>query len=219
RQTGVRPLGSYWGAAGENIDMRSGNLNFSLPLLKAQGRHGVSLALGLSYNSQNWRKNGANTFKIGADVGYGFGWRLAAGSIFPVWNGGNFSHYIFTDATGAEYRLDVNDGNGNWWSKEGLYVAYEAGTQRVRFMDGTYWDMYCASAGTEQDAGTYYPTRVTDSNGNFLYVMYKPGIGQGAANTSARIDTITDIRNAPNPSYPVSFEIVNKTTPTFAKPR
>ncbi|MCC6539427.1 MAG: hypothetical protein IT162_17885, partial [Bryobacterales bacterium] len=205
RQTGVRPLGSYWGAAGENIDMRSGNLNFSLPLLKAQGRHGVSLALGLSYNSQNWRKNGANTFKIGADVGYGFGWRLAAGSIFPVWNGGNFSHYIFTDATGAEYRLDVNEG-GIWWSKEGLYVAYDPGTFRVRFMDGTFWTMGSISAGTEQDAGTRYPTRVTDSNGNFLELTYRAGISQGSGNTSARVSTITDIRSAPNPAYVFNYD-------------
>ena len=40
RQVGVRPTGTYWGAAGEQIDMRAGNLNFTLPLLKAQGRGG-----------------------------------------------------------------------------------------------------------------------------------------------------------------------------------
>jgi hypothetical protein len=38
RRIGVRPLGSYWGAAGEQIDLRSGNLNFRLPLLRAVGR-------------------------------------------------------------------------------------------------------------------------------------------------------------------------------------
>ena len=112
RQTGVRALGSYWGGAGENIDMRSGNLNFSLPLLKAQGRHGASLGLGLSYNSQNWRRqNGGAAIPIGYDTGYGFGWRLQAGSVIPVYSTpGVISHYIFTDSTGAEYRLDVNDG-------------------------------------------------------------------------------------------------------------
>jgi len=34
RQVGVRPTGTYWGAAGKQIDLRSGNLNFRLPLVK-----------------------------------------------------------------------------------------------------------------------------------------------------------------------------------------
>ncbi|MCC6540262.1 MAG: hypothetical protein IT162_22130, partial [Bryobacterales bacterium] len=29
-QIGVRPLGSYWGGGGENIDMRSGNVNYTM---------------------------------------------------------------------------------------------------------------------------------------------------------------------------------------------
>ncbi len=47
RRVGVRPLGSYWGAGGEQIDMLSGNLNFSLPLASAMGRNGASLAFRL----------------------------------------------------------------------------------------------------------------------------------------------------------------------------
>jgi len=38
RRIGVRPTGSYWGAAGEQIDVLSGNLNFALPLIKPQSR-------------------------------------------------------------------------------------------------------------------------------------------------------------------------------------
>lgn len=40
RQIGVRLTGSYWGAAGEQIDMHPGNLNYTQPLVKAQGRGG-----------------------------------------------------------------------------------------------------------------------------------------------------------------------------------
>jgi len=40
RRTGVRPAGAYWGAAGEQVDLLSGNLNFSIPLIKAMGRGG-----------------------------------------------------------------------------------------------------------------------------------------------------------------------------------
>lgn len=52
REVGVRPTGSYWGGGGEQIDMRSGNLNFSLPLLKLVKR-GWSVPLAMTYNSQN----------------------------------------------------------------------------------------------------------------------------------------------------------------------
>jgi hypothetical protein len=70
RRVGVRPTGTYWGASGENIDMMSGNLNFTLPLLKAQGRSGWSVPFNLTYNSQDWFKdpNGVN-WKYGQDVG------------------------------------------------------------------------------------------------------------------------------------------------------
>jgi len=54
-ETGVRPLGSYWGGSGEQIDMRSGNLNYSIPLLKAMSRGGWSLGFNLTYNSVSIR--------------------------------------------------------------------------------------------------------------------------------------------------------------------
>ena len=206
RRTGVRALGSYWGAAGENIDTRSGNVNFLLPLLKAVGRGATSIGLGLSYNSQNWRLQGGFNHRVGYDVGYGFGWKLQAGSIFQVNDGvgGPISHYVFTDGTGAEYRLDVNDG-GIWWSKEGMYVAYDPGTARVRFMDGTFWEMSCLSGGSEQDKGTRYPTKIQDSNGNFITLEYKPAAGLGGVNSSARISTIKDIRSTPGNAYTFTY--------------
>ena len=40
RRTGVRTNGAYWGGNGEQIDLLSGNLNFTLPLIRAQGRGG-----------------------------------------------------------------------------------------------------------------------------------------------------------------------------------
>ena len=41
------------------------------------------------------------------DVGFGYGWRLLAGSITPYMYGYfGIYHYVFTDSTGAEYRLD-----------------------------------------------------------------------------------------------------------------
>ncbi len=114
RRIGVRSTGSYWGAMGESIDTLSGNLNFSIPLLNAQGRNGWSVPFRLSYNSQNWRQdtqsgnsNVTYNWNLGDDNGYGYGWTLQLGSIVPYWSStyGQVDHYVFTDSTGAVYNL------------------------------------------------------------------------------------------------------------------
>src|SRR5262249_55049767 len=105
RRVGVRPTGTYWGAGGEKIDVRSGNLSYAVPLLKPTARGGLSVPFNLTYNSQNWRQESGNQWKYGVDVGYGFGWRLLAGSITPVFDTEfSISYYLFTDSSGAEYR-------------------------------------------------------------------------------------------------------------------
>jgi RHS repeat-associated protein len=194
RRTGVRPLGSYWGSAGEQIDVVSGNMNFTLPLLKPQSRGGWGLTFALSYNSQMWRNDGGGAWLLGQDVGYGLGWKFQAGSITPVWNSsGQIDHYLFADSTGAEYSLNLNNG-GVWTSQEGVYVSYDSNANILYFTDGSYWVMGCQSAGGEQDAGTLYPTIIEDTNGNQISLTYLPGNGSGAANTSARLQSINDPR-------------------------
>ena len=63
RGVGVRGDGSYWGGGGEQIDMRTGNLNFTIPLLNAQSRNG-GVTFALNYNSQNWRYDASGTWKL-----------------------------------------------------------------------------------------------------------------------------------------------------------
>jgi hypothetical protein len=91
-----------------------------------------------------------------------------AGSITPYWSGSTVDHYTFTGATGAEYRLSVNNGSNVWSSTESIYLQYDATAGILHFPDGTFWTMGCESAGSEQDAGTYYPTVMEDTNGNQL---------------------------------------------------
>jgi hypothetical protein len=69
RRAGVRRAGAYWGAAGEQIDLLSGNLSLALPLIKTQSRGGWSATFVLSYNSQIWRQDSGGTWKLGKDVG------------------------------------------------------------------------------------------------------------------------------------------------------
>ena len=207
RHTGVRPTGSYWGGSGEQIDLLTGNVNYTTGLVKAQGR-GIAAAFGLSYNSQTWRKDGtggsAVTNKLGQDVGYGLGWRLMAGSITPYWSGPfTPAYYLFADSSGAEYRLDTND-NGIWRTKEGVYLSYDPAAKKLYFNDGTFWYMGAVSTGSEQDGGTWYPTLMQNTNGNQILISYKAGIGTSTPNTSARIDKITDVRSVPG-AYSYQF--------------
>jgi hypothetical protein len=120
REVGVRPTGTYWGSGGEQIDMRSGNLNFSIPLVKAMSRTGGGATFNLSYNSENWRQDPGGEWQLGRDIGYGYGWRLSAGSLTPIYDSiWHLDHYEFTDSTGAPYRLDQNvQGSPVWSSKE-----------------------------------------------------------------------------------------------------
>jgi hypothetical protein len=100
---------------------------------------------------------------------------------------------LFTDATGAEYRLEVNNG-GVWTSREGFYGSFDANTWNLYFPDGSRWSMWAQSGGSEEDAGTLYPTAMQDTNGNRIEISYFPGSGTGAWNTSARMEKIKDSR-------------------------
>jgi hypothetical protein len=200
RRVGVRSTGSYWGAAGEQIDTLSGNLNFTIPLLQAQGRNGWAVPFALSYNSQFWRQDSGGTWKMARDVGYGLGWRLQAGSLTPYYRvNWTLDHYLFIDATGAEYRLSINT-NGVWTSNESIYVSYDSNTNRLYFPDGSFWVMGATSGGTEQDAGTKYPTVMQDTNGNQILIRYNTGLGAIGTNSSARINEIEDVRAVYNSS-------------------
>ena len=151
RRVGVRSTGAYWGASPEQLDVLSGNLSYSVPLLSARGRS-ASVGFSLSYNSQNWRQDPGGVWNLGDDVGYGYGWSLMAGSLTPYWNGYFvLDHYTFTDATGAQYQLNVNNGNV-WTSTQSIYLAYDANAGILHFPDGTFWVFGCESAGTEQDS-------------------------------------------------------------------
>jgi RHS repeat-associated protein len=200
RRVGVQRTGSYWGGAGEQVDLVSGNLNFSLPLVTAMGRAGLKATFGLSYNSQNWVV-GAIPRLLGADTGYGFGWQLMLGSLLPVWGenagvgGDALAYYLYTDSTGAQYRLDqYNQATQVWSSLDSIYVSYDSSSNRLYFRNGIFWLMGCTSAGGEQDAGTMYPTVVEDTNGNQIIVTYMQGAGAYGYNSSSRIYGIQDAR-------------------------
>ncbi|MBL8237301.1 MAG: hypothetical protein JNM66_07780 [Bryobacterales bacterium] len=196
RKVGVRPLGTYWGASPENIDLQSGNLSFSLPTVTAQGRGGAAVPLRLSYNSLNWRKDAGKEWLLGTDVGYGFGWKMLAGSLTPIYSDWfTIDHYLYVDGTGAEHDLDQNTG-GVWRAKTGIFVEFDAAAKRLYFPGGSFWEFDCTANGTEADAGTMYPTRLVDTNGNEVKLRYQGGLHYGGMNGSARVTEVEDARAA-----------------------
>ncbi len=199
RRTGTYTTGSYWGGDGEQIDTLSGNLSFSIPLLAAQGRTGWAVPLGLVYNSQNWRQDNGVNWNLGYDVGFGYGWQMLIGSVTPYypnwWSGPD--HFVYTDSTGAQYFLNVNNG-GVWSSKQSVYVWLDTtvSPNKLHFKDGTFWVMGSTSGGTEADAGTMYPTIIEDVSGNQVIATYASGAGlpTSSTNTNSRITVIADTR-------------------------
>ena len=219
RRVGVRPTGVYYGAQGENIDMLSGNLNFTIPLIQAKSR-GSSVTFSLSYNSQMWLQDRTGTWLQSEDIGYGIGFKLQAGALTPFWSGGTWAsidHYQFIDSTGAEYALyPATDGSGTYVSKESIYVTFDPNINLLHSNDGSLWFMGCVSGGTESDNGTMYPTEFEDTNGNFIKVNYEPGAGTGWGNSSARIATIYDVRSTQfnnNPTYTFSYGLTSPSDP------
>jgi hypothetical protein len=204
---GVRTTGTYWGAGNEQIDVLSGNVNFTMPLVKAVGRNGLSAAFNLTYNYQNWRSDSGGLWNLGADVGYGYGWKLLAGAVTPVYNGGTLSYYAYYDSTGASYRLNVNNG-GVWSSLESVFIWLDTTVNpyKLHFRDGTFWVMGCTSASGEQDAGSLYPTTMESTDGNQILITYLQGSGGSTTNTSARISYIQDVRGT---AYQFSYTSEN----------
>ncbi|GEM_PF-1575541 len=220
RQIGMPPNVPTFGAMGANVNLLSGNVNFNLPLLRAQARGGWSVGFALNHDTQSWRKVGSKVWKYGVDIGYGYGWKLMAGSVMRYFSGTyQTSHFIFTDSTGTEYRLDrkvQSDGtawttgpwDGYWASSSATFYGIfqeDWAYYRMKFPDGSSWFFGSHSAGTENDMGAAYPTVLQDSNGNQVAIRYKNGTGTGWANSSGRIAEIEDIRAATAGGYTYKF--------------
>jgi len=205
QRIGVRSTGAYWGASLEQIDVLSGNINYTIPLLTAQARTGWSVPFNLTNNSQNWRLDSGGTWNLGEDVGYGYGWKLLAGSLTPIWaDQHTLSYYSYVDSSGAQYRLDQNNG-GIWTSVESIYVTYNANTYTLYFRDGSFWVMGSTSATSEPDSGTMYPTTMEDTNGNQILITYQAGAGLSGTNSSARITLIQEVRGGATVSYTFTY--------------
>ena len=214
RRVGLRPngVGAYWGGGSEQIDVLSGNLNYSIPLFDVGGR-GINVKLKCSYNSQQWERANSTVIVHGQDTGVGYGWIIQLGCIVPNYSDGNIAGYSFINDTGAEFHLSLS--RGVWICAQGLYISFDPSGKKLQFSDGSFWVMGCASASVEADVGVLYPTVLQDKNGNRVRVRYMRGMGAQQDNTSGRILEIVDFRAVETDSgrRSYSFAYSDESTP------
>jgi RHS repeat-associated protein len=191
RRVGLRHNGIYWGHSPEKIDLLSGNLNLTLPLLHAQSR-GVAAVAALSYNSQVSVDNSLGGQTKATDLGVGFGWAIRVASILPVTEDGTTAGYTYIDAHGSEYAL-TRSGNV-WVSLNGSYLTFDPASASLKEASGKTLVFGCTSSAEEPDAGTLHPTLIQDTNGNQIKIQYAAGSRSLTINTSSRINSISDAR-------------------------
>jgi RHS repeat-associated protein len=200
---GTGPLAAYYGSGAEQVNIESGNLTLRIPLLPIQGRSSAtSPTLSLVYNSQLWTWDGAGARLALVDAGYGPGWTLWLGAIYPVHVDYQLNHFRYIDSSGATHRLyPVTPGSDQYMSRDSTYMLWDRVLNRLTFRDGTYWDFNYVASDGGPDSGTRYPTRIQDTNGNYVTIEYTTG---------ARISAIKDSRGThptiPNQWYGYIFE-------------
>ena len=192
---GIHPNGTYWGHGEEKIDLLSGNLSFSIPLLHAQSR-GANTLLRCSYNS-----HGADS--EGQPLAHG--WSLLIGALSSKTDPDGNIEYVYHDGTGAAFPLIPHE--GNFISSSGQYFTWDAGADVMYFSGGERAEFAAVASEQEKDAGFRFPTRIIDTNGNFIEIAYQSGKGASASNTSGRPIAIYDARGMGGaPSYSFLYD-------------
>ncbi len=186
-----------WGAGPEKIALLTGALSLRIPLFKLQQRtRGPGFSMLASWNSQFWSWDAGGTRMNALDTGYGLGFLFAAGGgVYPVYNGNLIDRFEFQDAAGVIHKLYENPaGSKKYKSQDSTYLVwdYNPSPPTLTFTDGTVWFFDCYSRDPEPDAGTRYPTKLKDTNGNLITIIYQAAAGLTGTNSSSRITSIQD---------------------------
>jgi len=72
--------------------------------------------------------------------------------------------------------------------------AHDGSCRPLWSNDGSFREFLCEAGLLEEDAGTYYPTLIQDSNGNQVVIRYAPARQMAELNTSARVFEVEDVR-------------------------
>jgi len=184
---GDPPGGAVDGGAG------SGNFQFTAPILSLAGR-GINISLGASYNSRLWNKSGSSSITYDIDHGWPApGFMIGVGKMISL-GINNGAMLVDADGTRHSYTGTIQFFswgtifNGHTTDGSLIDYTYTTGTNGIMlFAQAKLPDGTVITYGVS-GPGSYYPTNITDANGNYIVITY-------VNNTGPRIQTITDTLN------------------------
>ena len=162
--------------------------NYAIPLVSLPGRNGLDVNLTLFYNSAVWTidvPNGTATFNADRDFpSYGF--RLGYGLIEAPPSGQ--TSYMLTEPDGTQRELRFSSGT-TYVSVDSSYIDWNTSTKILRRKDGTQWT-YQQVAGA---ASFYRPTKIQDTNGNYISIAYITASGADKQAIATLTDTVNRV--------------------------
>jgi hypothetical protein len=162
-------------AATDGNENGNSNFSFALPVVSLPGR-GIDASLSLNYHSQLWNKStdGSSqtwlTYNVDSDWPAP-GFRLGFGQIEDQGSSG----FTLTEANGTRHAL-VYSSAYNFDTNDGTFIHYVGGSGWgvLFYPDGTQVTYGAAGSGYR-----FYPTRITDPNGNYIDISYAGTNGAG----------------------------------------
>lgn len=189
----------------------SDNFAFSVPVASLPGRNGLDVLLALSYNSRLWNKStdrqGGAHMTYDVDAGWpapgfrlGYGYAEAQGS----------AGLTLIDPDGTRHQMaKVNPLTPNDFTYESTDGTF------IRFVGGRGWGTATYTNGMQVEFGAAgdnprsYPIRLTDSNGNFIKISYRDGVGPHISTVQDTMGRYVRFRYQGN-------ELVSITVPGYA---
>ena len=191
RSTSLRPIHHSPPQTVQNIGSQS--YNYAIPMVHLPGRNHLDLDLTLYYNSAVWSMDTPNAgANFNADRDWpSYGFRLDFGLIESGFdqNGGNM--YVLTQPDGTKHQLEYTLDSTNhitnvYKSLDSSYITYNNSTRVLTYKNGTrvFYAAYPSQGTSPYD---FRPTKIEDSNGNFITINYVAGHDQAI---SSVVDTV-----------------------------
>src|SRR5262249_53976765 len=150
----------------------SSSYSYAIPVVHLPGRNGLDVDLTLYYNSHVWNTTpGSRALTLNADRDFpDYGFRLDYGylELYGGTCGGTGSSFILTEPDGTKRQLN-SSGSSSYHSNDASYIDFNCSTGLLHRRDGTRWTYALGNGGTTV---VYVPTKITDTNGNFIAIAY-----------------------------------------------
>ena len=171
------------GAPSSPVIPGSQSYSYAIPIVNLPGRNGLDVNLTLFYNSQLWTFTGSSvTYNADRDFpSYGF--RLGYGLIEAPASGS--TSYILTEADGTKRELRLSSGS-TYITVDASYMVWSSSTHILQRKDGTQWFYTQVPSNTS----FYRPTKIENTNGNYITIAYSTATGADKQAISAITDTI-----------------------------